>query len=94
MSTIENLTFFIAFMGGSNLISQFYNNRSDLLCEPLIKIIILYSIIYSNFKDIKTSILIFFIYILFIENYITNECTPTDIQGIKLNKNNNKKINS
>jgi len=64
----------IAFFGGRHVISDFYDNRQDILCNPLVKTIILFTIIYMNIKHVKVSILIFFFYILFVDNYITNEC--------------------
>ena len=39
-----------AFIGGRHVISDFYNHRPDILCNPFIKIIILFSIIYMNIK--------------------------------------------
>lgn len=72
----------IAFIGGRHVISQFYDNRQDILCNPITKVIILFSIIYMNMKNIKLSILLFFLYILFIENYIFNECNKEYIQNI------------
>ena len=65
-----------SFIGARHLISDFYEHRSDILCNPIIKIIILFSIIFVNLKDVKISIIIFFIYIFFIDNYIKDKCNP------------------
>lgn len=64
----------ISFIGGRHVISDLYNNRQDLLCNPLVKIIILFSILYMNIKNIKLSIILFFVYIFFIDNYIQDQC--------------------
>jgi hypothetical protein len=85
-----NLTSLIAFIGGRHVISDFYDHRPDILCNPFVKIIVLFSIIYMNVRHINSSILLFFIYILFIDNYITNNCsleyleTTKDTQSSKL----------
>jgi hypothetical protein len=63
-----------AFLGGRHVISDFYKHRPDILCNPFVKIVILFSILYMNIKNIKLSIVIFFIYILFIDNYISDKC--------------------
>lgn len=63
-----------AFLGGRHVISDFYEHRPDILCNPLVKIIILFSILYMNIKEVKLSIIIFFIYIMFIDNYISDTC--------------------
>jgi hypothetical protein len=64
----------ISFIGGRNVISDLYDHRRDLLCDPIVKVIILFSILYMNIKHIKTTIVLFFIYILFIDNYIDKSC--------------------
>lgn len=69
-----NFSSLIAFFGGRHVISEFYDSRQDILCNPFVKIIILFMIIYMNIKNLKITILIFFFYILFIDNYITSEC--------------------
>jgi len=73
----------LAFFGGRHIISDFYNHRQDLLCNPNIKILILFSILYINIKNVKISILIFFIYIFFIDNYIENNCNPEYLSNVK-----------
>lgn len=78
-----NFSSLIAFFGGRHVISDFYDHRQDILCNPLVKIIILFTIIYMNIKNLKVTILIFFVYIFFIDNYITNECNKEYIQIIK-----------
>lgn len=74
-SLLLSFTSLIAFIGGRHVISDFYDHRSDILCNPLVKIIILFSILYMNIKNAKITILIFFIYIFFIDNYIENGCS-------------------
>lgn len=64
----------IAFFGGRHVISDLYDNRQDLLCNPFVKITILFSIIYMNIKHFKISIVLFFIYILLIDTYVGNNC--------------------
>ncbi len=61
---------FISFLGGRHVITELYGKRQDLFCNPLIKTIILFCIIYLNFKNIYLSIILFFLYIIFVENYI------------------------
>jgi len=69
-----NFASLISFIGGRHVISDLYDNRKDILCNPLVKVIILFSIMYMNIKNIKLSIILFFIYILFIDNYIEDKC--------------------
>ena len=71
-----------AFIGGRHVISDLYDNRPDLLCNPLIKLIILFSILYMNIKHVKLTIVIFFIYILLIDNYISDKCNEEYITNI------------
>lgn len=77
-----SLSSLVAFFGGRHVISDFYNHRQDLLCNPLVKITILFTIIYMNMKSLKLSILIFFIYVLFIDNYIQDDCDKEYISSI------------
>jgi hypothetical protein len=79
-----DFTSLIAFFGGRHVISEFYDSRQDIICHPLVKIIVLFSIIYMNMKNLKVSILIFFFYILFLDNYITSECNIEYIQPFQL----------
>lgn len=79
--TFLNLTSLIAFIGGRHVVSDFYDHRPDILCNPFVKIIILFSIIYINVKDMNSSILLFFLYILFIDNYIIDDCSLEYLQG-------------
>lgn len=81
-SLFLGLTSLIAFVGGRHVISDFYDHRSDILCNPLVKIIILFSILYMNIKSIKITIMIFFIYIFFIDNYIENECSKEYLETV------------
>ena len=78
-----NISSLLAFFGGRHVISDFYDHRQDILCNPLVKIVILFTIIYMNIKNLKVAILIFFFYILYIDNYITNDCDKEYIQSIK-----------
>lgn len=80
----------ISFIGGRHVISDFYDHRQDLLCNPIVKIIILFSILYMNIKNLKLAILLFFFYIMFIDNYITDNCNKEYVQST--DNNNNKKI--
>ena len=84
-----------SFVGARHVISDLYDHRRDLLCNPIIKIIILFSIIFVNIKDLKISILVFFIYLCFIDNYLKDVCSPEfignvnkDDKGDKDDKNN------
>lgn len=70
-----------AFLGGRHVISDFYDHRPDILCHPLVKIVILFSILYMNIKNVKLSIVIFFVYILFVDNYISDNCSREYIDG-------------
>ena len=74
---INNIASLLAFFGGRHVVSDIYDRRSDLLCHPIIKIIFLFSIILMNIRNFKISILLFFIYIFFIDNYIENSCKET-----------------
>lgn len=78
--TLTGLASLIAFMGGRHIISDFYDHRPDILCNPLIKILILLSMLYMNIKNIKITILLFFVYIFFIDNYIQHNCNPEYLQ--------------
>lgn len=55
-----------AFVGAKHLTSDLYDNRLDISCNPMVKIIILFAIIYVNMKNTKLAIILFLIYILFI----------------------------
>jgi hypothetical protein len=77
-----NFMSLFSFVGARHVISDLYDNRRDLLCNPIIKIIILFSIIFVNIKNVKISILIFFIYLCFIDNYLQSVCSPEYIQNI------------
>lgn len=82
-ATLSGFASLIAFMGGRHIISDFYDHRPDILCNPLVKILILLSMIYMNLKNIKITILLFFVYIFFIDNYIQNQCNPEYLQPVK-----------
>lgn len=71
----------IAFIGGRHVISDFYDHRPDILCNPLVKILILFSILYMNIKNVKLSIVLFFLYIFFVDNYISDNCNKEYIDG-------------
>lgn len=85
ISNFLSFTSLIAFFGGRHVISEFYDSRQDIICHPLVKIIVLFSIIYMNMKNLKVSILIFFFYILFLDNYITSECNIEYNQPFQVN---------
>lgn len=74
----------ISFIGGRHVVSDFYEHRQDLLCNPLFKVLILFCIIYMNFKNLKVSIALFFLYVFFIDNYIENSCSEEYMQNINL----------
>jgi len=78
-----SFTSLIAFFGGRHVISDFYDHRQDLLCNPFVKIIILFCIIYMNIKHFKISIILFFIYILLIDNYVADYCDVEFLNGTK-----------
>ena len=80
---IINILSLFSFIGARHLISDLYEHRSDIICNPMIKVIILFSVIFVNIKDIKISILIFFIYLFFIDSYITDRCNPEYIDNTK-----------
>lgn len=69
-----NFLSLIAFFGGRYVISDFYDNRKDILCNIFVKILMLFSIIYINIKNLKLSIIIFFIYIFFLDNLVQDAC--------------------
>lgn len=71
-----NFANLIAIIGSRSIINEFYVNRQDLVCNPLIKVIFLFSLIYANIKHLKLSIILFFLYLLFIDNYLHNICNP------------------
>ena len=77
-----SFTSLISFIGGRHVISDFYDHRSDILCNPLVKIIILFSILYMNVKNTKITIILFFIYIFFIDNYVENGCTKEYLETV------------
>ena len=81
--TLAGFASLIAFMGGRHIISDFYDHRPDILCNPLVKILILLSMLYMNIKNIKVSILLFFVYIFFIDNYLQNGCKAEYLQPVK-----------
>lgn len=72
--SVLNIASLIAFMGGRHVISDFYDHRQDILCNPVVKVVILFSILYMNVKNIKLSVLLFFGYIFLIDNYIQDKC--------------------
>ncbi len=69
-SFMSGIVTFISFLGGRHVITELYSKRQDLFCNPLVKIVILFCIIYLNFKNLYLSIILFFSYIIFVENYI------------------------
>lgn len=64
----NNLTTLVAFIGGRYIISEIYDEKKDYFTHPIIKILLIISILFINIKDFKITIIIFFIYLLFIEN--------------------------
>jgi hypothetical protein len=91
------LTSLISFIGARHIISDFYDHRPDILCNPFVKIIVLFSVIYMNLKNIKMTILIFFIYIFLIDNYVFNDCSIeyiANVKGVEITMPVSDKINS
>jgi hypothetical protein len=73
VNPIFNITALMAFIGGRYIITDFYNKKPDFFKHPMIKILILISILYMNIKDLKLTIFIFFVYVFFIENHIMSD---------------------
>jgi hypothetical protein len=69
-----NVASLIGFFGGRHVISDFYDHRPDLLCNPIIKILILFSVLYMNIKNVKLTVIIFFFYVFLVDNYIQDKC--------------------
>lgn len=69
-----NFASLIGFIGGRHVISDFYDHRPDLLCNPIIKILVLFSVLYMNIKNVKITVIIFFFYVFFVDNYIQDKC--------------------
>lgn len=65
---LDELSNLISFIGGRLVITDVYTSQSNFIANPIIKIIIIVSILYTNLKDLKIAIAMFFVYILFIEN--------------------------
>lgn len=74
MELLLNICSLITFFGSRHVVSDLYNHNYQLLCNPFVKIFILFSIIYMNMKDIKISIILFFMYLFVIDNYVVHEC--------------------
>jgi len=64
---LVNFTALVSFVGSRQLITDVYNRKQHIFDNPLIKILIILSILYMNIKNLKITILFFFFYILFIE---------------------------
>lgn len=64
---LVNFTALVSFVGSRHLITDVYNRKQHIFDNPLIKILIILSILYMNIKNLKITILFFFFYILFIE---------------------------
>ena len=73
VNPVLNITALLAFIGGRYIITDFYNKKPNFFKHPIVKIIILISILYMNIKDLKLTILIFFVYVFFIENHIISD---------------------
>ena len=75
-NNVPGISSLLSFMGGRHVISDLYDHRPDILCNPFVKIIVLFSILFMNLKNIKLTITIFFVYIFFIDNYVDSvyEC--------------------
>ncbi len=77
-----NILSLFAFIGTRHVIGDLYDNRLELLSNPVLKVIFLFSVIYINLKSIRLSILVFFGYLLFITNYIGNETKAPEPCGV------------
>ena len=73
----------VAFIGGRHVVNDLYEHRQDIICNPIIKIIILFSIIFMSIKDVKMSIIIFFIYLFLIDNYVSEDCNKEYLNNSK-----------
>ena len=67
-TAVNNFTGLVSFIGSKHIISDVYDSKKQYIAHPIMKILIILSILYMNIKDVKITILIFFIYILFIES--------------------------
>ena len=65
-----NILNLIAYISGALVTADIYQKHKIFLCNPIVKLLIMYSIIYINIKDIKMSILLFLIILLFFDDYI------------------------
>lgn len=59
----------VSFFFARHVISDLYDHRPDIVSHPFIKIIGVFCILYMNIKHLKISIVLFFIYIMLIDNY-------------------------
>lgn len=82
LNGLLNVFTLISFFGGRHIISEFYDHRPDLICNPIVKTVVLFSIIYMNVKNVKISVILFFLYVYFIDAYITNKCNPDYISNM------------
>lgn len=65
-----------AFIGGRHVINDLYAHRPDILCNPFVKMVILFSIFYMNIKDVNVSIVLFGLYVVYVSRYIDRCTTP------------------
>lgn len=79
---IFNLPYIISLLGARHVISDFYSNRQDILCNPFFKTLALFCIIYINVKCTRWALFIMIIYIVFVNNYIMNECNKEYNQNV------------
>ena len=74
MDTGAGFTNLIAFMGARHVVNDFHETNKMFLQNPLIKLLILISILYMNIKEPKLTIVIFFLYVLVVESSYEQIC--------------------
>jgi hypothetical protein len=74
MDAGAGFTNLIAFMGARHVINDFHETNKTFLQNPLIKLLILISILYMNIKEPKLTIIIFFLYVLIVESSYEENC--------------------
>jgi hypothetical protein len=74
MDVSGGFTNLIAFMGARHVVNDFHETNKNFLQNPLIKLLILISILYMNIKEPKLTILVFFLYVLIVESSYEEKC--------------------
>ena len=73
---VNNITSLIAFVGARQVITDVHESHKEHLSHPLVKILIIISILYMNIKHVKITILLFFLYIFLFETSFTAQKNP------------------